>query len=78
MASAQGDSGPFIDFMLDKILRALKAKGQAYEMPSLTQADLAAALQLSVKAVEKNIKQLKDAGLLRRVGPDRGGHWEVV
>ena len=41
-------------------------------------ADLAAALQLSVKAVEKNIKQLKDAGLLRRVGPDRGGHWEVV
>lgn len=28
-ASAQGDSGPFIDFMLDKILRALKAKGRA-------------------------------------------------
>ena len=30
-SSAAGECGPFIDFMLDKILRTLKAKGKAYE-----------------------------------------------
>ena len=30
-STATGECGPFIDFMLDKILRTLKAKGKAYE-----------------------------------------------
>ena len=30
-STAAGECGPFIDFMLDKILRTLKAKGKAYE-----------------------------------------------
>ena len=30
-SSAAGECWPFIDFMLDKILRTLKAKGEAYE-----------------------------------------------
>ena len=56
----------------EKILRLLAGD------PGLTQAGLAAAIGLSVKAVEKNICQLKAAGRLRRVGPDKGGHWEAV
>lgn len=91
--------GPFIDFMLDKILLAVRAAGEGAasksrdksreksrekilrllkDDPFLTQAGLAAALGLSVKAIEKNIRQLKDANRLRRIGPDNGGHWEVV
>ena len=92
--------------MLDKILRTLKAKGQAYEvaagksnrktakkssqkssqkilgimksMPDVTLAELANATGLSIAGVKKNIRKLKDANLVRRVGPDKGGHWEVV
>ena len=30
-SGGEAGCGPFIDFMLDKILRALKAKGEAYE-----------------------------------------------
>lgn len=30
-STAKGECSPFIDFMLDKILRTLKAKGKAYE-----------------------------------------------
>jgi len=33
---------------------------------------------LSKKSVEYNIKKLKEIGLLRRVGPAKGGHWEVI
>ena len=98
----RGDCGPFIDFMLDKILRTLKAKGEAYEatakkaprkssqkssqkilaamkaMPDVTMAELANATGLSIAGIKKNIRKLKDANLIRRVGPDKGGHWEVV
>ena len=27
---------------------------------------------------EKNIEKLKQKGLLKRIGPAKGGHWEVV
>ena len=48
------------------------------ERPALTYAGLSEATGLTVKAIEKNIRQLKAAGRLRRIGPDKGGHWEVV
>ena len=33
---------------------------------------------MSLAGVKKNIRQLKEEGRLRRIGPDKGGHWEVV
>ncbi|MCU0666939.1 MAG: hypothetical protein MUF05_07590 [Candidatus Omnitrophica bacterium] len=33
---------------------------------------------LSSRAVEKHLSKLKEKGVLRRIGPDKGGHWEVV
>ena len=100
-----GDLAPFVEFMLDKILRTLKARGEAYELdgksreksrdksrvksrdkilsllarqPDLTQAEMADAIGLSVKGVEKIIRQLKDANLIRREGGKKFGRWEVV
>ena len=35
-------------------------------------------LSLSVRAIEKNIKELRDKGVLVRHGSARGGYWEVV
>lgn len=45
--------------------------------PASTQKDLQAATGLSRRGVEWNLKSLKSRGLIRRVGPSRGGHWEV-
>ena len=75
-STAAGECGPFIDFMLDKILRTLKAKGKAYEATDKKSSQKSD--QLSVAGVKKNIRKLKDANLIRRVGPDKGGHWEVI
>ena len=33
---------------------------------------------VSRSAIQKHIERLKDAQRLRRVGPDKGGHWEVI
>ncbi len=47
------------------------------EDSSLSAASLARRLGISPKAIEKHLANLKAAGLLRRIGPDKGGHWEV-
>ena len=35
-------------------------------------------LGISRRAVAKQIAILKESGQLRRIGPDKGGHWEIV
>lgn len=44
----------------------------------LTAKDAAERLGLSPRAVEKQIASLKAAGRLRRVGPNKGGYWEIM
>lgn len=39
---------------------------------------IAQSIGISTTAVEKNLIKLKGKGLLRRIGPDKGGHWEIV
>ena len=46
--------------------------------PSITTASLAERLGISTRAVEKHLANLKAKGRLLRIGPDKGGHWEVV
>lgn len=46
--------------------------------PHMSKREMAERIGISTTAVDKNINALKEKGLLRRVGPDRGGHWEVV
>jgi len=46
--------------------------------PHLSQAGLVAALGVTRSTIQKHIANLKAAGRLRRIGPDKGGHWEVV
>lgn len=54
------------------LLRLLKAQ------PGLTAKQAAEQLGLSPRAVEKQLAALKAAGRLRRIGPNKGGHWQVV
>jgi ATP-dependent DNA helicase RecG len=46
--------------------------------PQMTLAEVAAAVGRSVRAVEMASSKLVKAGRLRFVGPQKGGHWEVL
>ena len=46
--------------------------------PDATRKDLVAVTGLTEDGVKWNLRKLKAAGRLRRIGPDKGGHWEVV
>lgn len=45
---------------------------------TLTTAALAQRIGISAKAVEKHIAALKAEGTLKRIGADKGGHWQVI
>lgn len=46
--------------------------------PDITIPEIAAALGLSTRAIEKQISKLKDEGKLIREGPAKGGRWRVM
>ncbi len=45
---------------------------------NITIPELAAKLKLGTRAIEKQIENLKNNGFLKRLGPAKGGCWEVV
>ena len=46
--------------------------------PSVTIDYLCEACGLTRDGINWNIRKLKEQGKIRRIGPDKGGHWEVV
>jgi predicted HTH transcriptional regulator len=55
-----------------RILRLMKAD------PTVSSKKISNSVGISLTAVDKNISLLKDRGFIRRIGPAKGGHWEVI
>ena len=55
----------------DKILELIRVD------PGISMESIATSLGLTRKGVEWQVRKLKQSGLLRRVGPDKGGYWEL-
>ena len=99
-SSDLGDSGPFIDFMLEEILNALvdhqgksnadiaDEKGLNYQQQRVlgylradrhtTAAKIAADLDMSSRQIERMLADMKAKGIIRRIGANRNGYWEIV
>ena len=46
--------------------------------PNVTASEIAMELGISSRAIEKRIRILREKGVIRRIGGDRGGYWEVI
>jgi len=46
--------------------------------PKITTAELAEILEITVKGVEWNLAKLKEKGIIKRIGPAKGGYWKVI
>ncbi|MBK5276368.1 MAG: Fic family protein [Desulfuromonadales bacterium] len=55
-----------------KIIAELRQNGL------LTIPELAKIIGVTTRSIERNLQKLQEEGRLRRVGADKGGHWEVV
>ena len=58
--------------VVQSILNAIR------QNPKVSAAEIAMKLGISSRAVEKRIKTMRENGIIRRVGPDRGGYWEII
>lgn len=48
------------------------------ENPKITAAQIAERLGITMRAVEKQIAKLRTKEIIKRVGPNKGGHWEII
>ena len=46
--------------------------------PLITAQQLSDILHISSRKIQKNMAILRSKGFIRRVGPDKGGHWKIV
>lgn len=54
-----------------KIIDAIKAN------PFITQEELADIVGITRKNIVANMKKLQESGLIKRIGADKNGHWEI-
>ena len=47
------------------------------ENPHITISEVVNELKITTKAVKKHLANLKAKKIVRRIGPDKGGHWQV-
>ena len=57
---------------VERILDAIKNN------PKITQNELAEIAGLTRRGIEWNLAKLKEKGIIKRIGPAKGGYWEVV
>ena len=55
-----------------KIIEAIK------ENPCIKQAELAESIGITPKSIKSNMKKLQVEGIIRRVGANKNGYWEVI
>ena len=46
--------------------------------PQASQEQIARTVGINRANVAKNLKKLAEMGLVKRVGPDKGGHWKIL
>lgn len=93
-SGSMGESTPFIEFMLEVILSSIKSSVKSSvegsvntenkilnhinKEPTVTLKQLSEYLNLTQRAIEKQIAKLKLENKIKRVGSARKGHWEVI
>ena len=48
------------------------------EDPYISTSKMAEIIGVDRRNIARNIKKLQEQGVVRRVGPDKGGFWEVI
>ena len=66
----ENDDDNGIESKINKIIHAISVD------PGATQKRLAEVTGLSIRTISREIKKLRDAGVIRRIGSDRSGYWE--
>ena len=56
----------------EKIIEIIKTN------PEISAEKLSQEIGISSRAIEMQLSKLKESGRIKRVGSDKGGHWEIL
>ena len=48
------------------------------EDPNISTQDMADIIGIDRRNIARNLKKLQENGIVKRIGPDKGGYWEIV
>ena len=92
----ENDSGIFIDFMLEIIVKTMKNSRKKStvnetvnetvnpiikylkENPEISYGQLAEKMGKSRATISRKISELKKAGIIKRIGADKNGYWQII
>lgn len=92
VSDSNANSTKFIEFMLSLILNTIeeiietekkvtvnqqKILNLIKENPFITQEELSKNIGIARKSIISNMKKLQENGLIKRVGADKNGYWQV-
>lgn len=71
------------DRVVEKVVEKLSSNQRAIveaiiKNRTISAQALAALVGISPRKIQDNIAKLKSLGILKRIGPDKGGHWLVL
>lgn len=64
-------SGQMSEETTKQIITLLKSDGK------LTSAALALRIGKSDRTIERNLRKMRESGIIEHIGPNKGGHWVV-
>ena len=66
--------------IIDRLIETgkLRVSDNVLENALETSASLAKHLSVFERTIRRDLASLQSLGIIRRVGPDKGGHWEVI
>ena len=74
LKSSTGTVGKSVEKSVEKIITLMD------ENPYITQKELslARALNVTKRTIIRDLEKMKNSGQIKRIGPAKGGHWEVI
>ena len=46
--------------------------------PNVTAQSISKEINIASRNVQEHLRKLQEQGIIRRIGPDKGGHWEII
>ena len=49
-----------------------------WKNPNATAQSISKEINIASRNVQEHLRKLQEQGAIRRIGPDKGGHWEII
>ena len=75
--------GDVVENIVDSIVEKLsttraKIVRIIWKNPNATAQSISKEINIASRNVQEHLRKLQEQGVIRRIGPDKGGHWEII